>query len=197
MFFLVCAARVDLGFLLDGSGSIIRNAKGNFRRLINFMKVFLSLFPYRGGKTRVGVVLFSTRAHLIFGFNRYKNSKSIYRALDRIRYPHGKTYLGRALNFAGRRLFRGGLRRGRKRFLVVLTDGISLDSVRRPSAMLRRKGVEVATIGIGRKLRRKQLYQVASTRKHVIVTGFGKLLLGRMLSSLKGLACSPFKPSKF
>lgn len=191
-----CKSRVDVGILLDGSGSIVRNTRGNFRRLIDFIKVFISYFPFKHRQTRVGVVLFSNKPHLIFRFNRYRNGKQIYKAINRIRFPHGKTYLGRALQYTSKRLFSGRVGRGRKRFLLVLTDGISLDSVRSPAAALRSRGIEIAVLGVGARLRRRQLHEVATTRGHVYITGFKNVKVHRVLGKFKNMACSPVRPRK-
>ena len=112
IFFLtVCRARLDLGFLIDGSGSIERSGRGNFRRCLNFVKRFVASFTVSPRYTRVGVVLFSSRRWLIFNFNRYRNKRQIFRAIDAIRYPRGGTRIGSALRFVKYRLFRGSRRR--------------------------------------------------------------------------------------
>lgn len=111
-FFLsVCRARLDLAFLIDGSGSIERSGRGNFRRCLNFVKRMVSSFKVSPSYTRVGVTLFSSRTWLVFGFNRFRNKRQIYRAIDRIRYPSGGTRIGSALRFVKYRLFQGSRRR--------------------------------------------------------------------------------------
>ena len=112
-FFLltVCRARLDLAFLIDGSGSIENSGKGNFRRCLHFVKRIIASFAVSRSNTRVGVALFSTRTWLIFGFNRYANRRQVYRAIDGIRYPSGGTRIGKALRFMYRRLFRTSRRR--------------------------------------------------------------------------------------
>jgi len=194
-FIAACASRLDIGILLDGSSSIVRNARGNFRRLIDFVNVFISSFPFKSRRTRIGVVLFSNKPYLIFGLKRYSTTRSIYRRIKSIRFPRGKTYLGRALSFTSRRLFTGRASRGRKRFLLVLTDGISIDSVRGPAANLRKRGVEIAVLGVGARLRLRQLHEVATTRAHVLVTGFKKLAIHSVLGKLRSIACHPIQPS--
>ena len=110
-FLLVCRARLDLAFLLDGSGSVERSGRGNFRRCLNFVKRLVASFTVSSRYTRVGVVLFSSRTWLIFNFKRYRNKRQIYRAIDGIRYPRGGTRMGRALRFVKSRLFGGSRRR--------------------------------------------------------------------------------------
>ena len=105
-FILVCRKRLDLAFLIDGSGSINAYGRGNFRRCLNFVKRLVASFSISPRKTRVGIILFSTRAWLIANFRRYRNKQSLLRAIGRIRYPRGGTNIGRALNFARYRLFR-------------------------------------------------------------------------------------------
>ena len=96
--FSVCRSRVDLGFLIDGSGSI----RKHFTRVLDFVKTLISFFPISPRQTRVGVVVFSSRPYPIFPFNRYYSKTSVIRAVDRIRYPYGGTRIGRALRFVSR-----------------------------------------------------------------------------------------------
>jgi len=103
----VCRRRLDLAFLIDGSGSIEAYGRGNFRRCLNFVKRVVASFRISPRQTRVGVVLFSSRAWLVFNFRRYRNKRSMWRAIDNIRYPRGGTKIGRALRFARYRLFNG------------------------------------------------------------------------------------------
>ena len=101
----MCRRRLDLGFLIDGSGSIEAYGRGNFRRCLNFVKRVVASFRISPRQTRVGVVLFSSRAWLVFNFRRYRNKQSMLRAVDKIRYPRGGTKTGRALRFARYQLF--------------------------------------------------------------------------------------------
>lgn len=103
---LVCRKRLDLAFLIDGSGSIESSGRANFRRCIQFVKDMVSLFSISSQRTRVGVALFSSRAWLILDFYRGTNKARVQRTISRIRYPRGGTRLGKALNFVLYRLFR-------------------------------------------------------------------------------------------
>ena len=115
--FPVCRNRLDLAFLIDGSGSIEHYGRGNFRRCLNFVKRVVSSFHVSPRRTRVGVVLFSSRAWLVFNFRRFKNKHSALYAISRMRYPRGGTRIGRALRFARYKLFR---RRTNKRKVSVV-----------------------------------------------------------------------------
>ena len=96
------------------------------------------------------------------------------------RYPKGGTRCGRALNYARSYLFRRSGRR--KKVLIVMTDGISHDRVYHPARRLKRMGVKIFALGIGRKYNRKQLNQIASGRGSVFTSGFRamRLVVGRI-----------------
>ena len=192
----VCAISVDLGFLIDGSSSIERYGRGNFGRLLNFVKSLVSFFPISRRETHVGVVLYTRRAIPIFNFNRYYARAPILRAIDNLRYPRGGTYIGKALSFAQRYLYSGRPASGRKRVLVVLTDGVSQDSVSAPARRLRASGCEVFVLGIGRGYRKSQLRQIATDNSHVFTVSFRSL--GKVIQNVKTKACQkpPPTPSK-
>ena len=104
---LVCLSRLDLAFLIDGSGSIAKSGKGNFRRCLNFVKRIVASFKISPSYTRVGAAVFSTGTWLVFDFKRYRTKQQIFRAIDGIRYPRGGTRIGRALEFVQYKMFRG------------------------------------------------------------------------------------------
>ena len=125
--FTVCRRRLDLAFLIDGSGSIEAYGRGNFRRCLNFVKRVVASFGISPSQTRVGIVLFSSRARLIANFRSYRNKQSVLHAIGRIRYPRGGTRIGRALRFAKYQLFRKRTSRRKVSvkiifFLISLTD---------------------------------------------------------------------------
>ena len=102
----MCNRRLDLAFLVDGSGSIEAAGRGNFRRCIEFVKTMVSSFSVSPLRTRVGVALFSSRSWLILDFHQSKSKATVLRRISSIRYPRGGTKIGRALNFVLHRLFR-------------------------------------------------------------------------------------------
>ena len=70
---------------------------------------------------------------------------------------------------------------------MVLTDGKSQDSVRRPARQLRLMGVEVFAVGIGRKYSARHLNEIATDRRHIYTAGFHNLL--SLVRVLKTKAC--------
>lgn len=172
--FAVCRAKLDVAFVIDGSGSIEHYGKGNFKRCLNFVKRLVVSFKISRRFTRVAVVLFSFRPRLIFRFSTYSRERDILRAIDKIRYPRGGTKTGLAMSYAQRLLFRR--RRGsRKSVMIVMTDGRSQDRVSGAASALKRERVNIFAIGIGKRYNIKQLIQIASSRRHVYTAGFRNL----------------------
>ena len=112
--YLVCRSRVDLAFVVDGSGSIEYYGKGNFRRCLRFVERVVRKFKIGSRQTRVGFILYSSSARVIFSFTRYRRKSSMLSAIRRIRYPRGGTRTGYALNYCYSRLFRKARRGVRK-----------------------------------------------------------------------------------
>ena len=168
----VCKTVVDVGFLIDGSGSIEYHGRGNFRLMLNFIKTIVGTLPISRTQSRVGAVLFSTSPIPLFRFGQLNTVTHVTQAIDSMRYPRGSTYIGKALAYTRRYLFSGRRRRNRKRILIMLTDGISQDRVTRQALLLKARGVEVFAVGIGKALKRRQLLQIASDRQHVSVVSF-------------------------
>lgn len=137
--------------------------------------------------TRVGVILFSNRARRIFGFNTYSRKRDILRAIDNIRYPRSGTRTGWALSYTRQTLFRSRSK-VRKQVLVVMTDGGSQDSVSGPALALKRLGIEIFAVGIGKGYKIGQLLQIASSKRNVYIAGFRNL--PSIVKVIKTKACS-------
>ena len=186
-FITVCRAKIDLAFVIDGSGSIEAYGKGNFKRCLNFVKRMVVSFKISKMFTRVGVILFSNRARRIFGFNTYSRKRDILRAIDNIRYPRSGTRTGWALSYTRQTLFRSRSK-VRKQVLVVMTDGGSQDSVSGPALALKRLGIEIFAVGIGKRYKIGQLLQIASSKRNVYIAGFRNL--PSIVKVIKTKACS-------
>ena len=184
--FLVCRARIDLAFVVDGSGSIEAYGRGNFKRCLRFVKNMVRSFTISRSYVRVGIVVYSSRSQKILTFSQNRGVNAMLRTVDRIRYPRGGTRTGAAISFAYSRLFSSS-RRGRSKVLILMTDGRSQDDVRRPSSLLRRRGVRIFCLGIGRRYNLRQLLQMAGSRRNVFTADFRNL--GSMVRAIKQKAC--------
>ena len=186
--FLVCTAIVDLGFLVDGSGSIEFYGQGNFKRCLDFVKKVIASFDIGKDKTHIGIVLFSSTAQLVFDFNKYFDLASIESAIDSIVYPNGGTMTGAALTFAETLLFKSA-RPGLPKLLIVMTDGVSNDAVDQPAKAVRDSGVTIYSLGIGKNYDMKQLQEMASDpdSDHVFTADFTQL--DPVIQQIKNQAC--------
>ena len=182
IFFLpVCKTRVDLGFIVDGSGSV---GRANFIRCLNFIKNLVSSFKITPRRARVGILLYSHRLIPLFSFGQYKSLRGVLRAINKIKYPSGGTKTGQALSYSRRYLF---ARSSRRKVLILMTDGKSYDVVKQPAAALRHMGVEVFAVGVGKRFSMKQLIQIASNRRHIFTADFRNL--GSFVRAIKQKAC--------
>ena len=168
----VCTARIDLGFLIDGSKRVQRS---QLQRITKYVKEVLRRFAVSSGKTRVGIVVFSSKSRVILTFKQTVGQRILSRTIDRIRKGRGVRRIGRALYVAGRKLYRGKPVCGTRRVLIVITTGVSVDSVRRPVKRLQASGVELYVVGVGR-VSRRYLLQIGTDTKHVLLAGFRSLL---------------------
>ena len=186
LYFIVCQATIDLAFVIDASGSIEASGRGNFKRCLNFIKRLVASFKISRRYTHVGVVVYSSRARKVFGFNRYYKKRQLMKAIDRIPYLRRGTRTGYALSYAQRYLFRGRNRR-RTPVLIVMTDGRSSDRVRSRALALHRSGIQTFAVGIGKNYNIRQLLQIASSKRYVYVARFRNL--PNIVRVIKSKAC--------
>lgn len=164
---------MDVAFLVDSSGSI---SFRNFRKVKNFVVELASKFDISPGGSRAAVVVYSTRATTRIRFTDHSTYGSFANAVQRLRHERGYTRIDLALQKANLDVFGP---RGKSRFLVpkiafVLTDGeqtrngneLSLKVV---SDRLKKKGVRIISIGIGKRVDKSQLTVIASSEKDVVI----------------------------
>ena len=150
-------------------------------------------FTISRGYVRVGIILFSSRSELVLRFNQNRGVNSILRVIGRIRYPGRGTRTGGALRYAYSRLFSRANRRSSK-VAIVMTDGGSQDSVKRPAQLLRRHGIKIFCIGIGKKYNMRQLLQMAGSQRYVFTADFRNLR--SVVRAVKQKACAGKQPKR-
>lgn len=131
------------------------------------------VFTISRSYTRFAVVVYSSRASKIFGFNRYANRRSLLRAIGRIRYTGGGTKTGYAVSYTYQNVLRYSRRRNK--VVIILTDGRSYDNVARPAQLLRRRGIKILSFGVGKKYSMRQLLQMSASRRDVFTADFRNL----------------------
>ena len=149
-----------------------------------FVKHLIANFIVSKRYTRIAIGLYSTNTHKVYGFRQRQDRNSVFKAINRIRYPRAGTKTGKALWFMLHNVFRGARSR---RVLIVLTDGKSQDRVFQPAIALRRRRVQIFALGLGRRYNTKDLIQIAGSRRNVFTSGFR--LLNRLIRAIKQKAC--------
>ena len=105
---------VDLGFLIDASGSI--GAK-NFQKILQFVSKIVDAFAVGPNGTHVGVIYYADDAIVHFDFNKFKGDEltgeNVIKEIKKIKSTEfGRTRIDLALEQAHEHLFskKGGMR---------------------------------------------------------------------------------------
>ena len=141
---------MDVGFLIDSSGSINNADKCNFQRIKDYIKGFIKSVVIGENDTRIGIATYSSQGNfkIRFNFTAFYSAESLVEATQNIPYDSGNTYTGEALDRIRLDLF-STVREGLPAILIVMTDGRSRDNVTMPSKLIRDNGVHVISVGVG------------------------------------------------
>ncbi|XP_053455777.1 collagen alpha-5(VI) chain [Nycticebus coucang] len=155
----------DIYFLIDGSTSI---QKEDFEQIKKFMLATIEMFSIGQDKVRVGVVQYSDDSKVEFNIADYSNDINLRKAVSNIKQIKGRTYTGKALDFT-LPLIKDG-RKDRTSdvpcYLIVLTDGKSMDAVLEPAKRLRAEQITIHAVGIG-KAEKTELQQIAGKEERI------------------------------
>ncbi|MBZ3886683.1 Collagen alpha-6(VI) chain [Sciurus carolinensis] len=155
----------DIYLLIDGSGS---TQATDFQEMKTFLSEVVGMFNIAPHKVRVGAVQYADSWDLEFEINKYSNKHDLGKAIENIRQMGGNTNTGAALNFTLRLLQKAKKQRGNKVpcHLVVLTNGMSKDSIVEPANRLREENIRVYAIGV-KEANQTQLREIAGEDKRV------------------------------
>ena len=156
---------------MDSSGSISRS---NYDKMKSFVASLAEKFQISPSGSRAAVVLYSTSASVRIRFGAFTTPETFRRAVQGLRHERGFTRIDLALSRTFY-LFRQNTRFLAPKIVFVLTDGEQTKTGRyipldRASGRLKRLGVRILAIGIGKNVKIDELKQIASSEKDVIVT---------------------------
>lgn len=142
---------LDLVFLVDESSSVGAN---NFLSELRFVRKMLSDFPVAPENTRVALVTFSSKTHVVTRVDHISAPKShqhkcslFNQEIPAINYRGGGTFTKGAFQRAAQILRHS--RANATKVIFLITDGYSNGGDPRPvAAALRERGVEIFTLGI-------------------------------------------------
>ncbi|CAH3047115.1 unnamed protein product, partial [Porites lobata] len=176
--FLACASQTfNLVFVVDGSGSIENQEKGNFQRAKDFIIEIVKSFNIEKDATQVALVLYNSNPDVVFEF-KY-NFDDIEEEIQEMDYPGGGTNTGKALDKVRNYVFKK-LKKDREdlpKVVVVVTDGRSQDNVSVPAQQLRDDGATIISLGVGCCFDEDELNEMATDpdEKHVLEASFSEL----------------------
>lgn len=152
----------DIVFLVDGSSSI---GITNFQAVRQFLRSVISGLDIGPDKVQVGLAQFSDQPYKEFLLNEHSDAQSLLAEVDRFPYRAGGTETGKAIDFLRLQYFKkeAGSRIEQRvpQIAVIITDGDSTDDVEIPAQELRKQGVIVFGIGVG-KANLKELEAIAN-----------------------------------
>ena len=188
---IACVSQTfNLVFVVDGSGSIEDQGKGNFQRAKNFIIEIIKSFNIGKDATQVALVLYNSEPDVVFEF-KYKFD-DIEKKIREMHYPDGGTNTGKALdkvrNYVFKKLKKD--REGLPKVVVVVTDGRSQDNVSVPAQQLRDDGATIISLGVGCCFDEDELNEMATDpdEKHVLEASFSEL--DKFKDAMKEQICS-------
>ena len=188
-----CKTKVDVGFVLDSSGSL----REDYGREKDFLKSLAATFGVSDTNSRAGVVTFSHNSKHSIKLNDHTSLAPFNEAVDKIALMGSTTRIDRALRTTQKEMFtaRNGARPGVNKLLVVLTDGSQTqDSGAEDPGLvadeLRKEGVRILVIGIGKTINATELAHIAGDKSNLFTASTFDELVGRpFLKTVNSAGC--------
>lgn len=175
--FIACKSMwADVIFLVEGSGS---TAPEDFSKIKEFMNTAVSKFLIGKNSVQVGVVQFSSYSKAEFALNKFSDKSQIQQAINEMQQQEQPiknmkqleegTQTGAALNFVSQYFdpSEGG-RSNAPQFLIMITNGRSMDDIAQPVQALRNKSITIYSIGMG-DFNSTQLKDISGTQELVFL----------------------------
>ena len=188
-----CKAKIDLGFILDSSGSL----KNEYYKEKDFLKVLAKSFNISPDGSRAGVVTFSVRAEHSIRMKDHTDITSLEAAVDDIPIMGMTTRIDRALRLPQKELFapENGGRPELQQVLILLTDGTQTKSenAEHPGDIaeeIRKSGITVIVIGVGDGIAHEELDHMAGgAGKAYIAKSFDELIGSEFVKKIAEKSC--------
>ncbi len=188
-----CKNPVDVGFIVDSSGSLRRQ----YGKEKEFVKALADTFSISKDGSRGGVITFSWNAELSVKFSDYESASDFNKAVDGLPLFGHTTRIDKALLLARDELLKAknGARANVPKLLVLLTDGAQTadaDAVDPGdiAAEIRQSGVKLVVIGIGKKVDSKELLHMAGEKSNLYqASNFDELKSSAFVESVSKTGC--------
>ena len=154
--FTVCAAKADIGFIVDQSTSIVfQNPDySNWYSCLSFIQQVIQSFRISPSHTRVGLIRFNNTAQLEYGFTTYTDSPSLMSAVSNLKLEGGNTSYTAAFRVANNQLWTQR-RQNVQTICIFITDGqpnIDTDQTYDEINVTKALGIQVFAIGVTNKV---------------------------------------------
>ena len=166
-----CSEIADIAFLVDASESMTEKDFVNEKEII---KKIAATFDVGKAKSHLGLISFSTDAHIRVKFGDHLDLRSFQDAVDKIPFAAGGTRFDKAFGEAAIGLFsaNGGVRPDLPKVMIILTDGkqsADYDAVpiERSVLPLRHLGVRILALAIGSQVDMDELRQMVNDPKDI------------------------------
>ena len=192
-----CDAKVDVAFILDSSGSL-RNDYGKEK---DFLKTLAGAFGVSQSGSRAGVVTFSYYTEHSIKLSDHDDLASFNAAVDKIPLMGSTTRIDKALRLTQKEMFTlaNGARAGVPKVLILLTDGsqtqdAGAENPGEVAAELRKEGVNILVVGIGKGVNATELENIAGKAENsYTATTFDDLLASDFVKKVKEDTCTTGK----
>lgn len=189
----VCKTKVDLGFILDSSGSITNF----YQKEKDFLKAVTAAFGVSADDSRAGVVTFSATVEHSIKLKDYTDLNSFNAAVDAIPLMGSYTRIDKALRLTQAEMFleANGARAGLTKILILLTDGsqTATNDAEDPAAIaaeLRNAGINLIVVGMGAGVNPAELEKIAGGKDNMLsATSFKDLLNADFVKNVQSKAC--------
>lgn len=184
---------VDVGFILDSSGSLRRD----YSKEKDFLKALAATFGVSSNGSRAGVVTFSYYTEHSIKLNDHTDLASFNAAVDSIPLMGSTTRIDKALRLTQKELFSipNGGRPGVTKVLIVLTDGSQTKDAgaEDPGDVadeIRKSGINILTVGIGKGVNKTELAHISGGADKVFsAASFDQLISSQFLDVVNNAGC--------
>ena len=164
-----CQAQLDIGFILDLSGSVY----SVYSLGVEFIRKIVQGLEFRFDRSRAAFVIFSDQATVRFYLNTYQDKMDILEALS-LGDTGGRTNTQEALKLTLDEIFQAnnGDRSEIPNVLILLTDGgsnIEENLTLRRAEDLKIRGTQIYVVAAGSRVNMKEVNAVASEATDVFV----------------------------
>ena len=188
-----CKAKVDVGFILDSSGSL----KNDYQREKDFVKTLAGAFGISKDGSRSSVLTFSYYSELSIKFNDYFDQSSFDDAVNSIPLMGHTTRIDKAFRLAQKEMFteENGARLDLPKILILLTDGSQTKDkdAENPiniAAEIQASGINLIIVGIGKGVNQTELDHMAGgPQKAYSAASFDELVGGKFIKTLTEKSC--------